>query len=599
MVKVAADAADASAPAWDPSMATATICAIIVTWNRKTFVSTVLQALSKQTYPTKKLHVVVVDNAGTDGTLDDVIKSLNPERVVDNDTEQAHEPKFDKPRIRSWAPPAASGNTASPNNLGFASLTVVRNRANMGGCGGFNTGFAFVEHWFGKPGFGGPDYVWLVDDDVDLPADTLEHLSRVMDADPEIGLVGSRTCDINERDRTIETTIYFNSQTGSMQDDAPPGHPQHQSHRAWVQRVGGPRGFGKPDGYRGQMQVDVVSACSMLARWSAVVGGVGGEGGSAGAGGGQGKDGLTNTAESARERKRDRVPVGFWDYRYFIYCDDADWCLRFARAGWKVVLSLDAVVFHTPWNLKLTPARIYYANRNRLWMIQKTLPIERLRAVTRQIMQTFLFDSLHAAMHRRQFHARIILNTGADVANDIWGKTGSDGPASVPIIEGLKIAGCLKPGAKIAIVCNVPDSVKWANELCQTVVQQLNEYNAKSGEALAEPMWQIIARNDVSNRPADAIVYGRQWKSRLKKQLWIWRVRPRAVVVFDQINDFPVLLTAPWTLHVDHKKIGAVQLERDGWGPRLGFMWRWLKARRKLLKYADSVVPRTSATRYG
>lgn len=25
--------------------------------------------------------------------------------------------------------------------------------------------------------------------------------------------------------------------------------------------------------------------------------------------------------------------VGFWDYRYFIYCDDADWCLHSRRRG--------------------------------------------------------------------------------------------------------------------------------------------------------------------------------------------------------------------------------------------------------------------------
>ena len=59
-----------------------------------------------------------------------------------------------------------------------------------------------------------------------------------------------------------------------------------------------------------------------------------------------------------------------WDYRYFIYCDDADWCLRFARAGFKVVCNLDAVVYHTPWFQKLTPARLYYSQRNIVWVIQ-------------------------------------------------------------------------------------------------------------------------------------------------------------------------------------------------------------------------------------
>lgn len=559
-VEVSAGGQSSAVAATPVGVPTARVCAIIVTWNRKTFVSTVLSALSKQTYPTKLLDLVVVDNCGTDGTLDHLIATFNPEQVVDNDTEKAHEPKFCTPRKREWA----MGNPHAPNTLGLASLTVVRNRANMGGCGGFNTGFAFIEHWFGKPGFGGPDFVWLVDDDVDLPVNALENLVKGMESDPGIGLVGSRTCDINERTRTIETTIYFNSNSGTMQDDAPAGHTRHDAHKKWIDKVGGPRGQGGADGYRGLMDVDVVSACSMLARWSAVLGTSGKNGDRGGAG------------------------VGFWDHRYFIYCDDADWCLRFARQGWRVVLNLDSVVYHTPWNLKLTPARIYYANRNRLWMVQKVLPAEKLRDVTTQVMKSFLFDALYAVMHRRLFHAEIILNTGLDAMNNVGGKTGSDGPAAKPLIDALRETGCDQRGAKVAVVCNVPGSLAWLEDL-----------KAKSKAAGAETEWIPVVRNDVANAPAGAIVYGRHLSSRLKKQWHILMRRPRAVVVFDQINDFPVLLCAPWTLHVDHKKPEVAQVERDGWGRRVKFLVRWVKARGKLLKYASSVEPYRSATRYG
>lgn len=539
------------------------VCAVIVTWNRKTLVSNVLDALSKQSYPTKLLDLVIVDNAGTDGTLDHLIASFNPERVVDNRTERAHEPAFDRPRARTWGNPLAS------NTLGLASVTIVRNQANMGGCGGFNTGFAFVEHWFGKPGFGGPDYVWLVDDDIDLPTDTLQNLVSAMRADPGIGLVGSRTCDINDRERTIETTIYFNAETGAMQDDAPMQHRRHSAHQQWLKMVGGPRGQGGEAGYRGTMDVDVVSACSMLARWAAVLG-----------------DGQKSQG------------VGFWDHRYFIYCDDADWCLRFARAGWRVVLNLDAVVYHTPWNLKLTPARIYYANRNRLWMVQKVLPTPSLRAVTAQVMRGFLFDAMHAAAHRRQFHADIILNTGLDVVNGVAGKTGSDGPPAMATIEALRQAGCLKPGAKVAVICNVRDSVRWLDALKEHV-RAASATQLRDGEVA--PTWLTIARNDVDDPRPDggAIVYGKHMKSRLKKQLWLLGARPDAVVVFDQINDFPVLFGARHTLHMDHRKVEQAQLESEGWGRRIRFAVRWLRGRQAMLRYAASVEPYASVTRYG
>ncbi len=550
-----------------PPVATSRVCAVIVTWNRKGYVTSVLQALAKQTFPRILLDVVVVDNSGTDGTLDHLCSSFNPERVVDNDTERAHEPKFEAPRVRDWEP---AGKPGAPNTLGLSSLSIVRNRANMGGCGGFNTGFAFVEHWFCKQNLPGPDFVWLVDDDVDLPPDALANLVRVMESDAKIGLVGSRTCDISERSRTIETTIYFNADTGTMQDDAPLGHSRHEPHKRWIQRVGGPRGQGGAEGYSGTMDVDVVSACSMLARWKAVVGTLASEG-------------------------QAKVPgVGFWDHRYFIYCDDADWCLRFAKRGWRVVLNLDAVVFHTPWNLKLTPARIYYANRNRLWMIQKTLPTERLRPVTEHVMRTFLFDSMHAAVHRRQFHARIILQTGLDAANNVGGKTGSDGPPGMPTVEALAKAGVLPGGGRVAVLCNSAGALRHFADLRRIVSSHV-----RATPGAIEPTWIPIVRNDVPDAPAGAMLYGSHRGSRLKKQWHTLLKRPCAVVVFDQVNDFPVLLCAPWTIHIDSKKIENAQIERDGWLRRLGFMWQWLRARPRLLRHAQTVTPFASETRYG
>jgi GT2 family glycosyltransferase len=543
------------------------VCAIIVTWNRRDFVTTVLKALARQSFPVANLDVVVVDNAGTDGTLEHLCRLFNPERVVDNDTDRAEQPRFLAPRVRDWAPPGPQADLA-PNVLGVDSLTIVRNRTNTGGCGGFNTGFAFIEHWFGSPGTGkggGPDFVWLVDDDVDLPTTVLEHLVATAATSPDIGLVGSRTCDLNQRDRTIETTIYYNPQTGAMQDDPPEGHRSAAAHRAMVERFGGPRGIAP---YTGVMDVDVVSACSMLARWAAVVGPGG----------------------SARPGVSPRPPVGFWDKRYFIYCDDADWCLRFAKHGWKVVLSLDAVVFHTPWNLKLTPARIYYAGRNRLWMAQKVLPTPTLRAVTEQAMRRFLADSLYAALHRRSFHSRIILQTALDVASNTGGKTGSDGPSARPIVEALQEAGALGADRRVAVLCCTGQAPAWAEQIRAEVER------AAPGRC---PAFTLVCRNDIGPPPPGSIVYGRSLRSRLKKQLWMLRLRPHAAIVFDLVNDFPVLFNAPRTLHVDSKKLASAQVETDGWIVRLKFLWSWLLARPGLLRYARAVEPFKPESRYG
>lgn len=526
---------------------TARVSVLIVTWNRREFVSTVLRQLSRQTYPSDLLDVIVIDNAGTDGTLEHLIASFNPERVVDNPTARAHEPKFQPPRARA----SDAGNT-----LGFASLSVVRNSDNHGGCGGFNTGFAFVEQCSVRR----PDYLWLVDDDAELDDRTLEHLSRVMSADGSIGLVGSRTVDIRDRSRTIETTIYYDTQHGVMRDDAPEHHPRHVEHVRWAQRVGGTRG---DNHYTGQMDVDVVSACSMLARWDAVVGG-----------------------------------VGFWDARYFIYCDDADWCLRFAKAGWRVVLSLDAVVFHTPWNLKLTPARIYYANRNRIWMAQKALPAERLKPVIRRTLLSILKDALRACWMRRTFHAGIILDTARDAVIGRAGKTGSDGPPAEPVVDALVRLGGLERGATIGVMCSQPESLKWMGDLRAHVESAC----AQRGRNVSGVRWLAIVRNDVpGDVPAGSVVYGGRWASRLKKQVRLMIERPTLCVVFEQTNDLPILspLGPGHNVHIDLKKPTMAQVERDGWAQRGRFMARWMVEAVRCMWFAQRIKPFVRAGKYG
>lgn len=532
---------------------TSRICVLIVTWNRRETLAKVLQSIARQTYTPGLIDVVIVDNAGTDGTLDDLCARFNPERVVDNDTNRAHEPKFQSPRRRSWS----AGGNDTPNTLGLGSISVVRNRENMGGCGGFNTGFAFTEHWFGKPGLGGPDFVWLVDDDADVASDTLEQLHRAMETDPKIGLVGSRTVDIAEPTRTIETTIYFNPLTGGMQDDAPREHAQYDAHQRWIAVSGGTRGTGP---FTGLMDVDVVSACSILARWSAVLG------------------------------TPQRKGVGFWDARYFIYCDDADWCLRFRQAGWRVVLNLDAVVYHTPWNLKLTPARIYYANRNRIWMAHKVLPENLLRPVTWQTLRSLLTDARHAAFCRRAFHSRIILQTALDVVKGVSGKTGSDGPAPEGVVEAFESVGALSPDKTVVVMCFGPESPKHLDALRKHLEQHA------PGRV---PRLLPIVRNTVLDAPPGAIVYGGRVASRLKRQLWVIPRCAVAAVVFDQANDFPVLLGVGYNIHIDTRRPTLAQVERDGWAVRFRFMGAWVRAWVACRRYAAGIKPYKSESRYG
>ncbi len=536
-----------------PDVGTTTVCVIIVTWNRKKDVDNILRSLSKQDFPRHHMHVIVVDNSSTDGTLNHLSALWHPDAIVENATDKAHEPRFEPPLYP---------NLDRPNAAGFASLTLVRNHSNMGGCGGFNTGLSYISHAFASRG-NPPDFAWLVDDDADVPPSALAELIRAAATDPHIGIVGSRTVDISNKHTTIESTIYLNREVGAMGDAPPPQHPRFESHNEWIKHVGGPRGEGT---YSGLRDVDVVSACSMLARWSAV------------------------------------EKIGFWDWRYFIYCDDADWCLRFAKAGYRVVLNLDAVVYHTPWNLKLTVARIYYSQRNMLWMLQKVLPTATLRKAMRRRMAAILRDSLRASLHRRLFHAEVIRRTADDIAVNRAGKLDNDGPSPEATIDCFRNANLLHAHKRIAVVCCHPASIAWADQLRVLVSQSINP---TAGEAM--PHWTYITRNDVPdhaglNEPAATrpyrLIYAGHRLSRLRRQFRVITQRPSLIVVFDQTTDFPAVW-GRWNLHLDSRKLITGQLERDGLGPKAAFLWRWCWSALRCARFALTVKPFASNTKFG
>ncbi len=537
------------------------VAALIVTWNRRAAVDVVLRALARQGYALSSLDVVVIDNGSTDGTVAFLAERWRPDAIYDNATAAAHQPAF---RKRGAEPRPGHAADAAGNSGGFASLTIIANAHNHGGCGGFNTGLAFAEQFLDRTG-SGLDYAWLVDDDVDLPDNALEQLVATAEADEQVGLVGSRTVDFDDRETTIETTIYFDYDNGWMGPEPRPSHRLAQSHQRWVDEVGGTRG--KRD-FRGVREVDVVSACSLLARWSAV--------------------------------KR----VGFWDHRYFIYCDDADWCLRFAKAGYKVVCDLDAVVFHTYWLSKLTPTRGYYAQRNLVWLIQKVFGGAALRKATMRRLGALLVESRKAMTHCRLFHAEIFRRTAEDIVTGRGGKLEFEEPPFIPLIKALDVAGALRPDARVAVMCSHPESIRWADELRIRLGYAL----ADADRIAEQPEWFYMTRDHVPDPIADGgvgglsrparVVFEPNRGSKWNAQKGFLKKPPTAVIVFEQSNDLP-MIRGRCNIHIDRRRPGLAQMEWDGWPVRAAFLRRWAVTALKCALYAARVRPYVSTSKYG
>jgi hypothetical protein len=189
------------------------------------------------------------------------------------------------------------------------------------------------------------------------------------------------------------------------------------------------------------------------------------------------------------------------------------------------------------------------------------------------------------------------MQTATDVVDNVGGKTGSDGPAALPVVDALRQAGALSSDATVVVLCNQRDSMTWFHALVEHV-------RAEAGPDA--PRLIPVVRNDVPNAPADgenggggAVLYGKRWRSRLKKQFRMLRLRPRACVVWDSNNDFPIWTGTPYTLHIDTRKQTMAQLERDGWATRLGFILSWIPAWFRLNRYAATVEPYAGTGRYG
>lgn len=513
----------------DPAEPRPLIASLVVAWNRRDDLAAMLDTLAAQTYPLDRVHLVIVDNASTDGSSEMVVDRFMPDRLIDNATNRASQPAFvEHPRASTHQARQAGG---------FRSITLIRNRTNLGGCGGYNTALAYTDLALRPDDRGEPvAYAWLHDDDELLAPDALDQLVRTARTDPAIALVGSRMVDPADHEQTVETTVFLDQHTGMFAASPTADHSLAGAHRVWIDEVGTPTGRSV---YRGTQDCDLCSAASLLVRWDAV------------------------------------EQVGFWDDRFFIASDDADWCLRFRSAGWRVVCCLDAVVYHLPWSTKRTPARDYYRRRNMIWLWQKSLPQDRLRPLVRARLRSYIAQAWRMGWTRRLTDAEIVRRTAADAIAGRGGKLDLPEPRPLPITRVLEKVSGPRRSVHIALVC--PTRPAWRasrqfrNDLEESLRNEANPASIRWTELVCEDV-PASHRAPVGSKTR-RIVYSRRLRSRLWRQFPLLLRPPTLVVVFDRQCDLP-LLTGRWTAQVDPAEPASARLERDDIIARLRFLIR-------------------------
>lgn len=287
------------------------VCVILVNWNG--WRDTVECLQSCETLDNESCEIVVIDNGSTDESVE---------------------------RISSLCP----------------GVRLVEVGENLGFAGGNNVGIEYAL----KVGF---DFVWLLNNDTTVAAESLSALVDTAESDEHIAVVGSKIYYSSE-----PNVIWF---AGGVIDRV----------KGWTLH----RGLNEADTgqYDACEETQYVTGASMLVRTAAI-----------------------------RE-------VGMMRTEYFLYWEEVDWCTRIADAGWSIVYQPKSLVWHkvsASAGGDESPSKARYEGRNRVLYYRWNRP-----SMAAWIVATTLAQSAWAAILGRP---RIGMAMAHGVFDGIAGRSG-------------------------------------------------------------------------------------------------------------------------------------------------------------------------------
>ncbi len=204
----------------------------------------------------------------------------------------------------------SSDNSVAAIRAAYPQVTLIETGDNLGYVGGNNIGLKWAKA-------AGVDYALLLNNDTEVTPDFLSLLVETAEADPMIGIVGP-------------TIYYF---------DRPEVIWSAGGIINW--KRGNTCMIGLDEVDRGQFgqtpqPVDFVTGCALLIKMPLV------------------------------------EQVGPLDPRFFAYYEEAEWCVRVARAGYKILHVPQAKIWHkiSPVTREASPQVHYYMTRNRLLFLK-------------------------------------------------------------------------------------------------------------------------------------------------------------------------------------------------------------------------------------
>lgn len=271
---------------------------VICNYNKKDFVVDCIRSVQES--KVQNFDIFVVDNASTDGSAEAIKKEFGD------------------------------------------SVTVLQNKENLGGSGGFNTGLRVVLEK-------GYEYFVCLDDDAQVDENAINALYEYMEANPDVGMAGSRVYHLQMPE--------YIQQCGLMLDFK---YCKAETLYADCLEDGT-----LPD----VIECDTVATCSVMIRGSVI-----------------------------RETN-----VGIMPEDNFIYWDDMEWGHRIRLAGYRVVTLAASKALHQMGANVRKPNTFlnYYMWRNRTNFFMRYTPENMLEEMSVQALGS-VFDVMYESMYREE-----------------------------------------------------------------------------------------------------------------------------------------------------------------------------------------------------
>ncbi len=206
----------------------------------------------------------------------------------------------------------SNDDSAAAIRARFPHHSLLETGENLGYAGGNNVGLRYALEQ-------GADYALLLNNDTIVAADFVDCLVQAVESDPSIGVAGPTIYYHEQKDRIWSAggvVDWRRGQTRMLELNTPDTGQLGTAPRT----------------------VDFVSGCALLARREVL------------------------------------EQVGLLDERFFVYYEEAEWCIRAQRAGFRSVHVPRSKIWHKiPLDARASsPAVHYYMTRNRLLFLKAT-----------------------------------------------------------------------------------------------------------------------------------------------------------------------------------------------------------------------------------